>query len=386
MLTLEQALGIWMFIVHSHSHTYFCRCVWDLSLMAFFSGIHRRHSWQWPLHRCHCRSCCVSFRRCFSVRVRRYNFSACRSLCAPHSIDRRMWALFDSVNRLHGRSRWFDRCWLALCRIHLKMRWMVAAVVVVGHSRSMESNWLTKGLWHPWRWVDWCQADGYAWACVFAKCCCAMWSGDPRLALSCCCSPYRSCRCPHCCREMAWAALWAESNQVSWYCCCFAKQPNSLRCWPLSFHRHSFRHRPFHLPPPIAIVHSGNKITKRQETYRYSSHAFQHTTNITHKLTISTTLDACLLGARIDFETKQDSNDFQKFCFVVPFSSSLPRAAQFLRVFAAIVHGKPDMIDIVNCVCVRWIPIRNHLCACESLHAIVLADLYESAGMSANDK
>lgn len=109
------------------THTYFCRCVWDLLLMAFFSGIHRRRSLQWLLHHCHCRYCCVLFRHCF------LDFSACHSLCAPHSIVP-MWSLFDLVNQLYDRNRWFDRCWLALRRlIHLKIC-LTVVVVAVGHS------------------------------------------------------------------------------------------------------------------------------------------------------------------------------------------------------------------------------------------------------------
>lgn len=180
----------------SHSHTYFCRCVWDLLLMAFFCGIHRRHSWQWPLHRCHCRNCYVLFRHCFLAHARRCNFSAFHWLCAPHSIDRRVWTLFDLVNQLHDRSRWFDRYWLALHQIRLKIRLMVVAV---GHSQLMELNWLAKGLWRPWHRVGLYQADGHA-SYVFAKCCCAMWSNGRHSAWSCWCCCCRRCRWYHLCQ------------------------------------------------------------------------------------------------------------------------------------------------------------------------------------------
>lgn len=69
-----------------------------------------------------------------------------------------------------------------------------------------------------------------------------------------------------------------------------------------------------------------------------------------------------------------------------PFASNLQHAVQFPLEYAAIGHGRPGMIDIVNYECARYSPIQSLLCACESLHANGPGDLFESVGMSRNWK
>lgn len=71
-----------------------------------------------------------------------------------------------------------------------------------------------------------------------------------------------------------------------------------------------------------------------------------------------------------------------KMNFFLPFANNPRHVVQFLRVYAAIVHGTLDTIGIVHYEYDPDIRILNHPYACVSLLAIDLADWSEFVGMS----